>query len=261
MLRLTYSPQSGMEVCESIDSYITEGDDHIFDETKIILRKGEDEYFYAKSSQPLRPAEVDIDTLDAVAIPMKHIWPLADPTFTRAPEPVPENCYLKRKSVLDYEDGSDAIGFGDTILAEVEACEVLRKHPHPNIVQYLGCVIKDGRVRALAFNKHSVTLRDMVKAKTPFDKNRCLDAIEAGVRHMHDLGLIHNDLNPSNIMMDGNNPIIIDFDSCKPEGQKMIKGGTYGYSLPEEYSKRSNDVYGLSRMRESVMEEKIFNEV
>jgi serine/threonine protein kinase len=39
---------------------------------------------------------------------------------------------------------------------------------------------------------------------------------------MHDLGLVHSDLNPSNIM-DGNNPIIIDFDSCKPEGQKLGK--------------------------------------
>lgn len=36
---------------------------------------------------------------------------------------------------------------------------------------------------------------------------------------MYALGLVHNDdLNPSDAMFDGQEPVIIDFDSCKVEG-------------------------------------------
>ncbi|KAI1158894.1 kinase-like domain-containing protein [Nemania serpens] len=249
-----------MKICEFNDAYLAEWDKPTFDHTKIILQKG-DEYFYAKSSQRIySEEEVNIDALDMTAIPVEHIWPLADPKFARAPEPLPANCYLKRQSLLSYEAAPSAHKFGDPILAEVEACEILRKHPHPNIVRYLGCVVRNGRIEALAFDRYTTTLYKMLVNDISFDKSRCMNGIEAGVRHMHGLGLVHNDLNPDNIMMDGDSPVIIDFDSCKPEGQKLgIKGGTYGYSLDEEYSKRSNDLYSLSKVRESVMGGEIFN--
>lgn len=48
--------------------------------------------------------------------------------------------------------------------------------------------------------------------------------IEDGIQHLHGLGLINNNLNPSNIMMDGENSVIIDFDSCKVEGAQLGKG-------------------------------------
>ncbi|KAI1119886.1 kinase-like domain-containing protein [Nemania abortiva] len=251
-----------MEICDMNDAYSAEDGNWGFDHTVIILRKSEDEYFYAKSSQRIfSDNEVDIDALDTVAIPAEHIWPLADPKFTRAPNPLPKSCYLKQKRLICYEDGPYAHEYGDTILAEAEACEVLRKLPHPNIVQYLGCVVKDGRIRGLAFAKHSVSLLEMLDEKIPFDKSRCLEGIEAGIRHMHHLGLVHNDINPANIMMDGNKPVIIDFDSCMPEGRRLNKGGTEGYSLEAEYSKRSNDLYSLSRLRQSVMEGELYNKV
>ncbi|KAI0117924.1 kinase-like domain-containing protein [Nemania sp. FL0031] len=251
-----------MEIYEMNDAYLEACEDPTFDHTKIIFRKGDNEYFYAKSSQRIfRDEDVDVDTLETIKIPVEHIWPLADPEFTRAPEPLPETCYIKRQNLINYEAGPNAHKYGEPILTEIKACEVLRKHPHPNIVRYLGCVVKDGRVRGLAFEKHTLALQQMLKEDIPFDKDRCLDDIEAGIRHMHDLGLVHNDINPSNILMNGNDPVIIDFDSTMPEGQLLNKGGTYGYSLDEDHSKISNDLYSLSRLRKSVMEGKIFNEV
>ncbi|KAI1187399.1 kinase-like domain-containing protein [Nemania serpens] len=252
-----------MKICELSDAYLGECDRPTFDHTRIILQRGDDEYFYAKISQRVSEEEVNIEALDMTAIPVEHIRPLADPKFTRAPEPLPANCYLKRQSLLTYEATPSAHKFGDPILVEVEACEILREHPHPNIVRYLGCVVKNGRIEALAFNKYTITLYDMLVNGLSFDKSRCMNGIEAGVRHMHDLGFVHNDLNPANIMMDGDSPVIIDFDSCKLEGEKLgLKGGTYGYSVDEEeYSKRSNDLYSLSKIRESVMEGNIFNQL
>jgi serine/threonine protein kinase len=71
---------------------------------------------------------------------------------------------------------------------------------------------------------------------------------------MHDLGLVHNDLNPSNIIMDGDNPVIIDFDSCKREGDKLgSKAGTCGWTVDgEDYSKRDNDLYSLSKIQSAL---------
>ncbi|KAJ8131821.1 hypothetical protein O1611_g1803 [Lasiodiplodia mahajangana] len=251
-----------MEIYEMTDAWLGDYTRPIFDHTKVILRRGDDEYFYAKISQRiLHEEEVDIGALEPVAIPTEHIWPLADPEFTRAPEPLPETCYLKRQPLCGYETGPNAYKYGNTILTEAKACEVLRKHPHPNIVRYLGCVVKDGRIRALAFDKHPLTLGQMMRDETPFDKDRCLNGVEAGVRHMHDLGLVHNDINPHNIMMDGNDPVIIDFDSCMPEGQRLRKGGSDGYSLDEPYSKKNNDLYSLSMLRQSVMEGKLYGEL
>ena len=63
-----------------------------------------------------------------------------------------------------------------------------------------------------------------------------MDGIRAGVRHLHSLGLAHNDLNPSNVALDGDgNPIILDFGSCKKFGEELISGGTCGW-VDEDYS-------------------------
>lgn len=52
--------------------------------------------------------------------------------------------------------------------------------------------------------------------------NEWLDGIKQGIRHLHSLGLIHNDINPANAMRDDTQtPKLIDFDSCKLVGQSM----------------------------------------
>lgn len=247
-----------MEICEKAEVFAEKDNDCVFDHSKIILRRtAGGEYFYAKTSQRiLLSPHIDINGLDTIHIPGDHIWPLADPQFTRAPEPLPST-YVKRPSLLYYENTPEKPDYGRQILTEVEACEILKKHPHPNIARYLGCIVKDGRIRGLCFTKYSTTLSQMLKDKTSFDKSYFLRGIEAGVRHMHDLGLVHNDLNPANVMMDGDEPVIIDFDSCKREGDELgLKAGTYGWSLEdEECARRENDLYSLSKIQAALMKE------
>ncbi len=243
-----------MEICEHGEIFVEKDDDLIFNHTKIILRDADDEYFYAKTNQRMtRVSIVDVNGLDTTRIPADHIWPLANPEFTRAPDPLPSTSYLKRPGLLYY--GLDDLNCGNQILTEVEACEVLKGYPHPNIAPYLGCIVKEGRIRGLAYVRFSVTLSRMLKDGTPFDRGHCLCGIEAGVRHMHKLGLVHNDLNPSNIMMDGDNPVIIDFDSCKRVGDELgSKAGTHGWTLNgQDYALRENDLYSLSKIRAALM--------
>ncbi|GAP84538.1 putative serine threonine kinase [Rosellinia necatrix] len=192
-----------MEICEKGEIFIEKDDDFIFNYTKSILRGTDGEYFYAKTHQRIFRSSIDINGLATTRIPADNVWPLADPEFTRAPDPLPSTSCLKRPSLLYCENDPNNPDYARQILTEVEACEVLRIHPHHNIVQYLGCIVKDGRIRRLGFAKYSITLSQMLKDGTRFNRSRCLRAIEAGVSHMHKLGLVHNDLNPSNIMMDG----------------------------------------------------------
>ncbi|GAP87559.1 putative serine threonine kinase [Rosellinia necatrix] len=245
-----------MDICEISETWHEKDGDLVFKHSKVVLQSAEDDFFYATVSQRLpKPDEIDINALSPVRIPTEDIWPLADSAFTRAPDPLPSTCYLKRVNLLGYEVGRKNPDLKQLILSEIQACEILREHPHPNIVRYLGCVVKDGRVTRLVFDKHPTTLRQLLEDETSFDRARCLQGIEAGVRHMHDLGLVHNDLNPTNIMMNGDNPIIIDFDSCRPEGEKMgVKIGTEGWTLNgEEYAWQSNDLYSLAKIREALM--------
>ena len=118
--------------------------------------------------------------------------------------------------------------------------EILRQNPHHNIAKYLGCVAnKQGRISGLVFVKYPITLGQMLRDGTHFDRQRCLRGIKAGISHLHGLGLIHNDINPENIMMDGvvddMEPVIIDFDSCRKEDEKL--GSKFGWVVDDEYAK------------------------
>ncbi|KAJ4864110.1 protein kinase domain-containing protein [Trichoderma breve] len=247
-----------MEICETGEAFVEKDDDLVFDHTKIILKGADDEFFYAKTnSREHQIPQIDVNSLDISRIPADHIWPLADSTFTRAPDPLPSTSYLKRPSLLYYEDTHDTSEYSHQILTEIEACEILRRNPHPNIAQYLGCLVKDGRVRGLCFTRYSITLAQLLRDGTDFNKSHCLLGIKAGVRHLHDLGLVHNDLNPSNIMMHGDDAVIIDFDSCKREGEELgLKRWTVGWALDnQDYARRENDVYSFSKIEEALLED------
>lgn len=71
--------------------------------------------------------------------------------------------------------------------------------------------------------------------------------IEKGLNHLHSLGPIHCDLNPSNILMNGDTPVIGDFDPCWRDGQRLgTKAGTMAWTNEDfEFALRENDEYEL----------------
>jgi serine/threonine protein kinase len=51
-----------------------------------------------------------------------------------------------------------------------------------------------------------------------------LGGILEGIRHLHSLGLVHNDITPSNIMLnDDGTLVLIDFDSCRKVGELLCE--------------------------------------
>lgn len=80
-----------------------------------------------------------------------------------------------------------------------------------------------------------------------------LNGIEARVQHLHKLGLVHNDINPADIMIDAKNvPRIIDFDSCQRLGQQLgSKSGTIGFFKEgAQFARAENVHYSLSKIRD-----------
>ncbi len=56
--------------------------------------------------------------------------------------------------------------------------------------------------------------------------------------------------------VDGSNPGIIDFDSCRREGQEMgLKWDTPSFAVEDiTYATRENDFYALAKVRAFLME-------
>ncbi|KAL3493473.1 kinase-like protein [Aspergillus germanicus] len=128
----------------------------------------------------------------------------------------------------------------EQMIYEVEACEILRKNPHPNIATYYGHQETNGRVSGLCFKRYPSRLLEAVNPgywnKVAFrasardlvteDMKRNLPGILAAIKHLHSLGLVHNDINPENIMIGEDGTfILIDFGSCRPIGESLRTAG------------------------------------
>ena len=244
-----------MEVLEQSSIWKDVGDDMQFDHTKIILREGDD-YFYARSPARYRPQDkIDPDQLEKHPIPSAHIWPSFPEDLTRALDPLPDDFYVKVPSLIDYADDDDeSFRPRELLLAEARICEILIKFPHPYIARYLGCRVQGNRITGLCFARYKTTLADRLRDNDCQLPPDTYSKIEKGIQHLHSLGLVHNDVNPRNIMFsrDGS-PVIIDFDSCKPQGDKLLKGGTWGWcDESARVADRNNDYYGLRKIQKAL---------
>lgn len=188
-----------MEIVESSQAFTEEGDDLAFSHTMVILKEG-DQFFYATT----KSRKVDVSTLDPKPIPTSQIFPLFRDGLAKAPEPLPIDCYVKRPNLLNYGDTEASSNISSLILHEVEICEILRQRPHQNIARYLGCTVDaQERITGLCFARYTKRLWESASEDNPsLDRDLCLVQIESGIQHLHGLGLVHNDINPFNIMMD-----------------------------------------------------------
>ena len=190
---------------------------------------------------------------DLLEIPPKIYCPKAQDWFIRAPEAVPVNWFIKYPQLTLSDDNPKS-----RFLREVLVCETLAEHPHPNVARYHGVIVQDGLVRGICYESYPYTLKEKVNlgdlskadfqysSKHPLkDRVAFLEGIRAGVAHLHSLGLVHNDLKPSNIMIkddEDETPIIVDFDSCALEGTPSSEvGRSLGWHEPGGDGVRASD--------------------
>ena len=219
--------------------------------------------FCAKSPDRNVGSGLCADKLEDIKPILPEVYrPLLPSGYSIAPDP--SKCYIKQPNLMSFEETVDLASF---VSQELATCEVIKKYQHPNIATYHGCVVSNGRVTGLCFKKYPETLMDKVNPgslnKSTFisEKDRSaarmmatcyLPGIEAGIRQLHALGLIHNDLNPSNVMItEDDTPVIIDFDSSSAPGTPLDKAKrTYGWFDPDvRVSQESNDLDALAELR------------
>ncbi|KAF7336543.1 Protein kinase domain-containing protein [Mycena sanguinolenta] len=139
-----------------------------------------------------------------------------------------------------------------TTMHEMRVCEVLSQSPHPNLCRYLGYMpTPDGNhVLGLCFERYERNLSSAVEAKVVFDPVAVIDGLRRGLQHLHSLRYAHNDINPTNIMLDNNAlPVIIDFDSCRRLGEELEKAGTPDWDHDRDVSLPENDLDGLEKVQ------------
>ena len=153
-----------MKVIECSRAYREDGDDWTFDHYSIVLSQGT-EMFKAQSQLEFTISlDIEVEQLDCplIPIPKEDIWPPFTEHLTLAPHPLPNNTFLKKPSLIgfDPETGSKP---RDILLLEAHICEMLRRHPHPNIASYLGCVCDEGLVTGLCFVRYEETLSERLR--------------------------------------------------------------------------------------------------
>lgn len=200
-------------------------------------------------------AKLSISLQEAVAslckIPDHEIFPLAYDGLTTVDLSLCDQIHIKHPKARSWRYAVGTTRIAECFLAEARILEQLRLHPHRNIVHFLGCVVRCGRVTGLATRQYPMGLREWRKRKLVDQFTTMIQEIEGAIIHIHSLGLAHNDINPNNIMVDeGGHAILIDFGSARPFGEELHEGGTTGFNDGFEIvSSIHNDVIGLAKLR------------
>jgi serine/threonine protein kinase len=185
-------------------------------------------------------------------VPDEEVYPVAPSHLTSVSVPIDGRAFVKKPKLLSYDCFKGTNLMSELLLQEAEILELLKRNPHPNIVRYHGCLIKRGHVVGLVLDRFPATLDQRLKNGVQnFNAELCMNGITSAARHLHSLGLAHNDLNPSNIMVDEHDsPVLIDFGSCQPFEMGLITTGTVGW-VDDDFttSAQQHDEIALNKIR------------
>ena len=254
-----------MDIIRAAEFFSSDHGNITFLHTRVLFRQNADIFLgHFPGRKSCFQKNEDIARLVALQqITLEMYAPQVVDQFTRVSRYQSEGVYVKRPNLLQF-DGT--VQLANFMVIDMQACERLHQSPHLNLARYLGCVEEHGRVTALCFPMYKETLMEKLNPnglnKVDFvgtsaamrlaASQMYLPRIEQAVRHMHDLGLVHNDINPSNIMIDSDdNPVLIDFDSCLPSGQPLsgIKRTIGWYDESIEMSIPENDWRALEEIK------------
>lgn len=171
-------------------------------------------------------------------IPDEVIYPdLKDGLTTITDDHNVKDYYIKRPKLLCLDNSEETQLLPKMLSEEAYVLELLKPHGHPNLVRYYGCISKQGRIAGIVLEKYDVVLQYRFEDDPrALDVDACMNGIRAGIEHLHSLGFAHNDLNPMNIALNKDDqPVILDFGSCRKFGDTLLSGGTPGW-IDEDYS-------------------------
>jgi len=245
--------------------------------TAIIFHQAGSLYYLRTSLKGIKPQTLLSDALQRIVQGVNDDVPagemggrplLVDPALvfpkfptgyvTAEPKNVP-GAFFKRPVLCGYGDEDSRNMIQNSMESEVRVLELLRHNPHPNIVSYLGCVVKDGLIVGTLFEKLDMDLSERCLDKSqPFDVDKCMLNIRSALDHLHSMRYCHNDVKMSNVMVQKDDTaVLIDFDSCLPIGKELGKGCTFDWGNDNAtVSSMDNDERAFdlldTRLREAV---------
>lgn len=222
-------------------------------QTTFLWMSEDDNVFFGRASTNEITLNDYIKALEPV--PDQDLFPElpADTELTIAVDYDEGSSFCKRPGLFRYVPGFD-FGTPKQVLDETLIMETLSKNPHPSIIHFKGCRIKRGRITGIVVDKYDMSLEQFIKSAElkDLDLDSFLSDINSAVDHLHSLGLAHNDINPSNIMMgEKNKPVLIDVGSCQPFGKLLQTFGTPG-CFEEDFwtSEKKHDDIALEKLRQ-----------
>ncbi|KAI1770832.1 kinase-like domain-containing protein [Hypoxylon cercidicola] len=133
---------------------------------------------------------------------------------------------------------------------------MLSRHPHPNIIHYHGCQVQRRYIAGLVFNQHSNGLAQYLKNMVgTINKEPLMQALESAIHHLHSLGWAHNDINPSNILVDEAGILVLnDLSSSREIGRKLSTSRETKGWIDEDMkdyttSEKRYDISALAKIR------------
>lgn len=144
--------------------------------------------------------------------------------------------------------------FTDVLLYEINSQLNLNQRFISPIIGY-NFIDLDGEKRLLTLSKYfTSSLKGIIANKVHKDPFEIINQISLGMRYLHSKDIIHQNLKPSNILIDDNDKLYIsDFGSLKNKYKKSNElefNGTSIYTAPEiwkgENYTKSSDVYSFS---------------
>lgn len=222
---------------------------------------------------PQNMDEIDIADFTQLLepVPPENVFPIFEQGLTVAPPFDAEYHYLKAPQ-FTYEDREFGRTFvADRMRSEIDMLERLSARPHRNIVQYIGCVVNDGRVTHICLQKCGGNLAQRLADGVVVQEQHedVLTQIQDGIEHLHQMGFAHNDINPREFLCacgrqtltdiaienvcidDRGKAVIVDFDAAMPFGERLLKGVEAGNG---NFSHVDNDYQGLDTIRDFLLD-------
>jgi len=140
-----------------------------------------------------------------------------------------------------------AVGPGVADSIRREATVWVQASGHPNVLPVIEAECYDGRLVIVSPYAPNGSLADWMrtnggKAPTHADAVRLTAGILAGLAHLHGRRLLHRDMKPANVLLEGSTPRIADFGLARTMAgssgadQTHSIGGTPAYMAPEAWT-------------------------